>query len=106
MKVNRPLPMLVTLALAALADAIAGHRTQLANLCDMPWSFDQRVDRFTISIGYGDGQPIRYSPRRVAFRPVSDLDKQLFGYARKLKVPFTENQDVDRLVSQFLKDPK
>jgi hypothetical protein len=93
-KANVPFPV---------ADKLAGICAILGDFCDMPWSLDQRPDRLVISIGYGDGLPIRMSPRRRAPRPPGDLDKQLFAFARKLEVPLVENQDVDALVEQFMK---
>ncbi len=83
---------------------LARLRTRLGNLADLPWSFDQRADRFTLSLGYGGGEPIRVAPRPLPAPASSGLDKDLRAFARRLEVPFREKVEVERVVEKFLRE--
>jgi hypothetical protein len=69
-------------------------------LLDNPVSFEQRRDRFTVALGVGDGEPIRYVEKRG--NPVG-ADADLIAHARTLKVPFKTGLTARGLIDEFLK---
>lgn len=81
-------------------------RTRLGDLADTPWSFDQRKERFTVSLGYGGGEPIRVVPRPLPVPPPTALDKDLLAFARRLEIPFRPKTEIAALVEEFLKAPR
>jgi hypothetical protein len=73
-------------------------------LGDLPLSFDQRKDRFTVSLGLGEGEPIRLAPpTEVRPAPVPG-EADLIAHARKLKVPFKAGLTTEKVIADFLKE--
>jgi hypothetical protein len=87
----------------AAARDVARVRAGLQEISSGPWSFDQRAKEFTIALGYGDGEPIRVSPGRLASPPATRWDTELITFARRLEVPFADKREIETLVAQFLK---
>jgi hypothetical protein len=69
---------------------------------DLPLSFDQRKDNFTLSLGYGDGEPIQLVAGELK-HPNRDFEEKLIKHARTLKVPFKKDMTTEGLVEEFLK---
>jgi hypothetical protein len=85
----------------AQRDAIAAIERNAIWLSQLPLSIDQRKDRLTLSLGFGDGESITMGlPNEPRTR--NELDKELVAHARKLKVPFREGITVDSLIADFL----
>jgi hypothetical protein len=78
-------------------------RARLGDLADAPWSFDQRKDQFTVSLGYGGGEAILLTSRRRQPLPSNPLDKDLHAFIRRLEIPFRDKTEVAALVEEFLK---
>jgi hypothetical protein len=72
-------------------------------LADNPWSFDQRADHFTLSLGVGDGQPIRLTALCADSAPYRKVDDELVAFSRTLKVEFKKDVTADGLIADFLK---
>lgn len=68
---------------------------------DLPWSLDHRRDRITVSLGYGDGEPIRYDLDSDDPAP-PHYEKELIDHARTVKVPFKGDVTREGLVEKFL----
>jgi hypothetical protein len=72
------------------------------SVSEAPWSLDQRRDRLTLSLGYGDGEPIRftspYFPREPGTR-----DAELIKYVKTLDVPFEKDGSTESAIADFLK---
>ena len=85
-----------------LLGEFARLHSRMGDLRDHPWSFDQRKDQFTISLGYGNGEPIVLSPRPLPVRPAGPFDKDLADFARGLQVPRGERIAPAELVDRFL----
>jgi hypothetical protein len=69
---------------------------------ETPWSLDQRRDRLTLSLGYGAGEPIRftspYFPREPGTR-----EAELIKYVKTLDVPFEKDASTESVIADFLK---
>jgi hypothetical protein len=89
---------------AEAATRVARARNSLDSICNVPWSFDQRVDRLTVSLGYGGDEPIRVSPAHTSSPPMTPLDKELIDFAHKLEVPFAARRESEAVVGQFLRN--
>jgi hypothetical protein len=76
--------------------------TQAAQaLVDLPLSFDHGHDRFTISLGVGNNQPVTVTtPPRGAVKH----EKGVLEWARALKVSFREDLTTEKLVETFVKE--
>jgi hypothetical protein len=86
----------------AQRDAIAAIEQTATWLSKLPLSIDQQKDRITLSLGFGEGEPIIVGlPNEPRIR--NELDKELITYARTLQVPFREGVTVDSLTKEFLK---
>jgi hypothetical protein len=85
-------------------DILRQINARLGNLADMPWSFEQRSDRFIVSLGYGDGDPIQFRPRVANLRSTTDLDAELLAFAQKQEIPLRPKMRVDDLIARFLKE--
>jgi hypothetical protein len=73
-------------------------------LSELPLSIDQRRDRFTFSLGYGDGEPIRFAFPKCADKPCQQ--DALLKYARSLGVDFKPAVVVEKMIVEFPKgDP-
>jgi hypothetical protein len=69
-----------------------------------PWSFEQRRDRVLISLGVGDGEPLRVeSPTDQQGRKPTKEDAELAGYVRTLPVKFGKDVTVESLIEAFAK---
>ncbi|HKI36871.1 MAG TPA: hypothetical protein VKA46_33775 [Gemmataceae bacterium] len=70
---------------------------------DNPWSFEQRHDRVTVSLGVGDGEPLRLE---LPARPhaATTVDAALAEHARTLKVKFRKDVTVESLIEEFAKE--
>jgi hypothetical protein len=55
----------------------------------------------TISLGYGDNEPIRFGLGDVSMKK-GDLEGQLHEFARSLRVPLRERASVEDVISEFL----
>jgi hypothetical protein len=73
-------------------------------LADNPFSFDQRRDRVIISLGVGDGEPIRLEMPTKQPREASKVDGELTDYARTLKVKFRKGVTTESLIEEFRKE--
>jgi hypothetical protein len=69
---------------------------------DLPWSFDHRRNRITVSLGYGDGEPIRYDLDSED-QTTPQFEKELIDHARTVKAPFQKGVTREGLVEEFLK---
>jgi hypothetical protein len=71
-------------------------------LADLPWSFEQRRDRCILSLGLGDGEPLRLN-LQANTRPTSPPGsaEELLRHARTLGVPFRKEVMVDGLIEDF-----
>jgi hypothetical protein len=78
-------------------------KTNASFLADNPWSFDQRRDRVIISLGVGDGEPIRVDLPATP-RDASKVDGELTDYARTLPVKFRKGVTLDSLIEEFRKE--
>jgi hypothetical protein len=78
-------------------------QARLGDLSAMPWGFEQGPDHFTVSLGYGEGKPIRLEPLPLPPERPDKLSTAFHFFARQLKVPFREKVEVGSLVDQFLK---
>jgi hypothetical protein len=78
-------------------------RARLGDLSAMPWGFEQGSDRFTVSLGYGEGKPIRLEPLPLPLGRPDKLATAFHVFARQLKVPFRDKVEVGTLVDEFLK---
>jgi hypothetical protein len=74
----------------------------LGLLSDNPWGFDQRADRFTISLGLGGGEPIRLVEAVERPLPSGKAEEALIAHARTLPVPFHDKLTTEGLVDAFL----
>jgi hypothetical protein len=83
------------------ADALRAEKKDLALWIDNPFSFEQRKDQITLSLGLGDGEPIRLVGR-MEEPPARRQDAEVIAHARKLAVPFKKELSVERLVAEFL----
>jgi hypothetical protein len=81
-------------------------RSALGDLCNSAWSFDQRQDRFTVSLGYGDGKPIRFEPLAPPSPPSYAAGDKLRAFARQLKVPFHVGMETAAAVEEFIAELK
>jgi hypothetical protein len=88
----------------------AQARTQLEQMrsrgslaADNPWSFDQRRDRVIVSLGVGDGEPVRVDFPATP-REASKVDGELSDYARTLPVKFRKGVTLDSLIEEFRKE--
>jgi hypothetical protein len=101
-------PGRVSLSLPASPPAAVRLKRQILKdfpgryLTDQPLSFDQRKDRITFSLGYGDGEPIRYDLDSDNTAPPHYV-RELIDHARTLKVPFHKGVTREGLVQEFLK---
>jgi hypothetical protein len=91
-------------------DTPAPPRQQLEQLkstlsfwADNPWSFDQRRDRVVVSLGVGDGEPIRLDCPPNTPREATKFDAALADHAKTLPVKFREGVTVDSLIEEFAK---
>jgi hypothetical protein len=82
-------------------DFLTPEKRQLAMWVDNPFSFDQRKDRITWSLGLGDGEPIRLVGG--VDPPATRHDAEIIAHARKLAVPFKKDLTAEGLVAEFLK---
>jgi hypothetical protein len=74
----------------------------LGLLSDNPWGFDQRADRFTISLGLGGGEPIRLVEAVEQPLPSGKAEEALIAHARTLAVTFRDKLTTEGLVDAFL----
>jgi hypothetical protein len=74
--------------------------TVVSWLCDNPLSFEHRRNRFTVALGAGDGEPIRYIDAQKGNFPTNP---ELLAHARKLKVPFRADITAEGLITGFTK---
>lgn len=65
------------------------------------WSVDQRSDRVTIALSYGDGEPIRVV-LKGASQEKRNREDELSKFARSLPVPFREQTSVESVIAEFL----
>ena len=72
-------------------------------LSEIPLSIDQRRDNLTISLGYGDGEPIRF-PFPLDKTNDSSQAGELTKYARTLGVEFRADLTVNKLIADFEKE--
>jgi hypothetical protein len=72
-------------------------------LSELPLSFDQRPDRFTVSLGVGDGEPIRVAVEQDKGGSNRQGEEKLIAHARTLKVPFKTDRTTEGLIAGFLK---
>jgi hypothetical protein len=72
-------------------------------LSQLPLSFDLRKDRMTLSLGFGEGEPIIVkTPNESQEKRL--FEKELIAHARTLGVPFQEEITSESLIAEFLKD--
>jgi hypothetical protein len=89
----------------AAVKAYSDQRLSLIDLlCDSPVSFDQRKGRFTVSLGVGEGEPLRLGAPVEVGPTRSPGEKDLIAHARTLKVPFKTGLTAEKLVADFLKE--
>jgi hypothetical protein len=82
----------------------ADRQALIDYLAALPLSFEQRKDRFTVSLGLGEGEPIRLAtPTEVGPAPVPG-EADLIAHARKLKVPFQAGLTTEKVIADFLKE--
>jgi hypothetical protein len=74
----------------------------------LPLSIDQRKDRVTLSLGFGDGEPFTVTdpPLREPKKELDQFDKDLAAHAKTLKAEFRKDVTTDSLIAEFLKDVK
>jgi len=89
------------LALQRALDLLEG---QAELLTEAPLSFDQRKDRVTISLGLGDGEPLRLAAPFAGPVEKRKLEEELIAHAKTLKAPFKEGVTVEGLIADFLKE--
>jgi hypothetical protein len=80
------------------------HKVISTFLSEAPLSLDHRKDRVIVSLGFGDGEPIRLvcpMDENPDIKPGQDA--ALIAHARKLKVPFKEGRDTEAVIADFLK---
>jgi hypothetical protein len=71
---------------------------------DNPWSFDQRRDRVVVSLGVGDGEPIRLDCPPTNPREPTTFDAALADYAKTLPVKFRKDViTVEAIIEEFAK---
>jgi hypothetical protein len=102
-------PGRVSLSLPASPTAVARLKHEILKECsskllaDQPLSFDHRKDRIRFSLGYGDGEPIRYDLDSDNTAP-PHYEQELIDHARSLKVvTFKKGVTKEGLVQEFLK---
>jgi hypothetical protein len=88
-------------------DAIRG-RIKLLNdgidfLAETAWSIDQRPDRLTISIGAGQGEPLRMILDNHNPHVPRKQEADLIAHAQSIKVEFEPKQTTELLIAEFLK---
>jgi len=87
-----------------IRDRIEGVKSVASIVADNQWSFDQRRDRVIVSLGVGDGEPLRvdlpYAPKEKRTK----VDDDLADYARTLSVKFRKDVTVDSLIEEFRKE--
>jgi hypothetical protein len=82
---------------------IADIQQNAAWLSQLPLSFDVRKDWMTLMLGFGEGEPIYLKlPENTGL--LARRDKELTAHARTLKVPFRENETVESIAAEFLKE--
>jgi hypothetical protein len=83
------------------------HETEIimAFLSENPVNIDQQSDRFVISLGLGDGAPIRLKLPTVPLdkKERNAGDKALIEHARTLNVPFRKDADIEGMIEEFVK---
>jgi hypothetical protein len=88
---------------AAVGTYCAGRQDLIDVLGDFPLSFDQRKDRFTVSLGLGDGEPI-CAGGTGAGPALAAGEADLIAHARALNVPFKSGVTAEKLIADFLKE--
>lgn len=89
--------------LQAVRAKLADLERDFTLLSELPLGIDQRKDRLTVSLGFGDGQPITI-PLPASPREPQPIDKDLAAFARTLKIEFRKGVTSDGLIAEFLKD--
>jgi hypothetical protein len=82
---------------------LAEIQQNAAWLSQLPLSFDVRKDRMILSLGFGEGEPIYLRMPENPGLPAR-RDKELTAHAKTLKVQFRENETVESIVAEFLKE--
>ena len=72
-------------------------------LTQLPLSFELRKGRMTVSLAFGDGEPIVVKTQDESGEN-RRFEKELTAHARSLKVPFREKVAVETIIAEFLKD--
>jgi hypothetical protein len=66
------------------------------------WSFQQHSESVTISLGVGDGEPIRLVSSMEDRLPNGKPESELIAHARTLRVPFHKKAAARDLISGFI----
>jgi hypothetical protein len=107
---SKPIPdknvlqkMATTASPDVIRKALEGFDDLAAFLSDVPLSLDQRTDRITISLGYGEGQPIQFVFPYDSRKPLHKT-AELVSFAQTLGVEFKKDMTADRLIIDFRKE--
>ena len=73
-------------------------------MAETPWGFEQTPDGFTVSVGVGEGRPIRLAVSHRDAGTPGAREAKLLAHARSLGVPFKKGATAGRVVEEFLKN--